>query len=151
MFPLVGIPKTIVKFLQQYRNVFSKEAGFQQINCYINFSPFSFTQLIIVPWSISVTLAIAMNPIPLRYIFQQNWDNFVWIRSWFSIFNILASTIFTSYDLTISFEGFQHYALTNALKIRPSFTNAISLCCYPVSEKLLFMLRHLCYGENMMT
>ncbi len=36
MFPLVGIPKTIAKFLKQYRNVFCKEAGFQHISRYIN-------------------------------------------------------------------------------------------------------------------
>ncbi len=36
MLPLVGIPKTIAKFLQKYRNVFCKEAGFQHINRYIN-------------------------------------------------------------------------------------------------------------------
>ena len=36
MLPLVGIPKTIAKFLKQYRNVFCKEAGFQHINRYIN-------------------------------------------------------------------------------------------------------------------
>ena len=36
MLPLVGIPKTIAKFLKQYRNVFCKEAGFQHISRYIN-------------------------------------------------------------------------------------------------------------------
>ncbi len=36
MLPLVGIPKTIVNFLKQYRNVFCKEAGFQHISRYIN-------------------------------------------------------------------------------------------------------------------
>jgi hypothetical protein len=36
MLPLIGIPKTIAKFLKQYRNVFCKEAGFQHINRYIN-------------------------------------------------------------------------------------------------------------------
>ncbi len=36
MFPLVGIPATIVKFLKSYRQVFRKEAGFKHISRYIN-------------------------------------------------------------------------------------------------------------------
>ena len=36
MLPLVGIPKTIVKFLKQYRNVFCQEAGFKHLSRYIN-------------------------------------------------------------------------------------------------------------------
>lgn len=36
MLPLVGIPATIKKFLQSYRKVFRKEAGFQHISRYIN-------------------------------------------------------------------------------------------------------------------
>lgn len=36
MLPLVGIPATIKKFLQSYRKVFHKEAGFQHISRYIN-------------------------------------------------------------------------------------------------------------------
>ena len=32
MLPLVGIPATIAKFLQSYRQVFCKEAGFQHIS-----------------------------------------------------------------------------------------------------------------------
>ena len=35
MFPLVGIPKTIEEFLQSYRKVFRKKAGFKQITRYI--------------------------------------------------------------------------------------------------------------------
>ncbi len=36
MLPLVGIPRTIAKFLQSYRKVFRKEAGFNHISRYIN-------------------------------------------------------------------------------------------------------------------
>lgn len=36
MLPLVGIPKTIVQFLKQYRKVFCREAGFKHISNYIN-------------------------------------------------------------------------------------------------------------------
>ena len=36
MLPLVGIPKTVAQFLQQYRNVFCKEAGWKHISRYIN-------------------------------------------------------------------------------------------------------------------
>ena len=36
MFPLVGIPKTIEKFLLSYRKVFRKEAGFKHISRYIS-------------------------------------------------------------------------------------------------------------------
>ena len=36
MFPLVGIPKTVAKFLKQYRKVFCREAGFKHVNHYIN-------------------------------------------------------------------------------------------------------------------
>ena len=36
MLPLVGIPATIVKFLESYRQVFRKEAGFKHISRYIN-------------------------------------------------------------------------------------------------------------------
>ena len=32
MLPLVGIPRTIAKFLESYRKVFCKEAGFKHIN-----------------------------------------------------------------------------------------------------------------------
>ena len=36
MLPLVGIPKTVVQFLKQYRKVFCREAGFKHISNYIN-------------------------------------------------------------------------------------------------------------------
>ncbi len=36
MLPLVGIPRTIAKFLKSYRKVFRKEAGFKHISRYIN-------------------------------------------------------------------------------------------------------------------
>ena len=36
MLPLVGIPKTVAKFLTSYRQVFCKEAGFNHISRYIN-------------------------------------------------------------------------------------------------------------------
>ena len=36
MLPLVGIPRTIAKFLESYRKVFCKEAGFKHISRYIN-------------------------------------------------------------------------------------------------------------------
>ena len=36
MLPLVGIPRTIAKFLKSYRQVFRKEAGFKHISRYIN-------------------------------------------------------------------------------------------------------------------
>lgn len=36
MLPLVGIPKTVAKFLKQYRQVFRKEAGFKHVSRYIN-------------------------------------------------------------------------------------------------------------------
>ncbi len=36
MLPLVGIPRTIAKFLQSYRQVFGKEAGWKHISRYIN-------------------------------------------------------------------------------------------------------------------
>ena len=36
MLPLVGIPRTIAKFLKSYRKVFRKEAGWKHISRYIN-------------------------------------------------------------------------------------------------------------------
>ncbi len=36
MLPLVGIPKTVAKFLKQYRKVFCREAGFKHVTYYIN-------------------------------------------------------------------------------------------------------------------
>ena len=36
MFPLVGIPKTLEQFLQPYRKVFRKQAGFKHISRYIS-------------------------------------------------------------------------------------------------------------------
>ena len=36
MIPLVGISASVADFLQSYRNVFSKEAGWKHINRYIN-------------------------------------------------------------------------------------------------------------------
>lgn len=36
MLPLVGIPRTIAKFLKSYRQVFRKEVGFKHISRYIN-------------------------------------------------------------------------------------------------------------------
>ena len=36
MIPLVGIPVTVKNFLQSYRKVFCKQAGWQHIDRYIN-------------------------------------------------------------------------------------------------------------------
>ena len=39
MLPLVGIPKTVAKFLKQYRKVFCREAGFKHVTHYISQFP----------------------------------------------------------------------------------------------------------------